>query len=57
MSKLEQPDGKGTDDVSYVTLAGWRKEMDKCPVVDPAGAPRDIPSIKSGSCRAHTFAN
>lgn len=38
MSKLEQPDEKGTDDVSYGTLTGWRDEMDKCRVVDPANS-------------------
>jgi hypothetical protein len=36
MSKLEQPDDKGVDDVSYDTLNGWHKEMSKCEVVDPS---------------------
>ena len=36
MSKLEQADGKGTDDVTYNTLMGWQSEMDKCMVVDPS---------------------
>jgi hypothetical protein len=40
MSKLEQPDNKGTDDVSFATLTGWHNEMGKCEVVDPADANR-----------------
>jgi hypothetical protein len=35
MSKIEQPDGRGTADVSYDTLTEWHKEMRKCEVVDP----------------------
>ena len=31
MSKLEQADNKGTDDVSFGTLTGWQNEMKKCP--------------------------
>jgi hypothetical protein len=40
MSKLEQPDEHGTDDVSYATLRDWRNEMRKCEVVDRANAVR-----------------
>jgi hypothetical protein len=40
MSKLEQPDAKGTDDVSYDTLTGWRDAMNKCQVVDHANSQR-----------------
>jgi hypothetical protein len=40
MSKLEQPEDKGTADVSYDTLTGWHKEMSKCQVVDPANSER-----------------
>jgi hypothetical protein len=36
MSKLEQADNKGTDDVSYAALRGWYNEMEKCQPVDPA---------------------
>jgi hypothetical protein len=35
MSKMEQPDGKGTNDVVFNTLGGWQREMSKCQVVDP----------------------
>ena len=35
MSKIEQPDGKGTNDVVFETLRGWQSEMSKCEVVDP----------------------
>jgi hypothetical protein len=35
MSKIEQPDVKGTDDVPFVTLLGWDAEMEKCRAVDP----------------------
>lgn len=35
MSKLEQPNGKGTDDIVFETLGVWQGEMDKCEVVDP----------------------
>lgn len=33
-SKLEQT--HGTNDVTYDTLQGWHREMDKCLAVDPA---------------------
>ena len=35
MAKLEQADGKGTNDVGFETLRGWDSEMSKCRVVDP----------------------
>jgi hypothetical protein len=35
MSKLEQPDGKGTGDTTFETLGAWQNEMTKCQAVDP----------------------
>ena len=35
MSKLTQADGKGTDDVQFLTLVDWDAEMEKCRAVDP----------------------